>query len=80
MKNLKLYNSIFNEIFNIDVELLSNNFNSNTVEKWDSVCQLSLVTHIEDEFDVMLEPEDIIGFNSYDVGKNILRKYNVEIK
>ena len=79
MNNLDTYNSIFIEIFQVKKSELNYDFNSDNIEKWDSVCQLSLVTNMEDAFDVMLEPEDIIGFKSYDIGKIILEKYEVKI-
>ena len=79
MDNLELYNKIFLEIFLIeDVSLLAT-LSSESHEKWDSVNQLTLVTSIEDSFGVMLDPSDIVGFKSYQKGKDILLKYNIEL-
>lgn len=79
MSNLEQYNSVFAEIFSVQSADLSDDFNSESVENWDSVRQLSLVTAMEDAFDVMLEPEDIMDFKSYMTGKKILAKYDVQI-
>jgi acyl carrier protein len=79
MNTLNTYNSIFIETFQVEEKDLNDTFNVNTVENWDSVCQLSLVTNMEDTFDIMMEPEDIIGFKSYELGKTILAKYEIEI-
>lgn len=79
MNTLETYNAIFIEIFQVEESDLNADFNSDTIEKWDSVCQLSLVTNMEDTFDIMLDPEDIIGFKSYELGKTILEKYDVTI-
>lgn len=79
MSNLESYNNIFIETFQVDEKELNADFNSDNIDKWDSVCQLSLVTNMEDAFDVMLDPEDIIGFKSYELGKVILAKYDVII-
>lgn len=79
MTNLERYNAIFIEIFQTDTSALNTDFNANTIDMWDSICQLSLVTNMEDTFDVMLDPEDIIGFKSYELGKSILAKYGVVI-
>ena len=49
------------------------------MEAWDSVHQLNLVTLAEETFDVMLDPEDILAFTSYEAGKEILRRQEVEI-
>jgi len=78
MSNLDKYNSIFCETFQVTVEKLDENFSSSNIDTWDSVLQLSLVTQMEDSFDVMLEPEDIMDFKSYSIGKEILTKYGVE--
>ena len=78
MLNLDKYNGVFCEIFQVAVENLNENFSSNFVDTWDSVFQLSLVTQMEDVFDVMLEPEDVMDFKSYNLGKEILAKYGIE--
>ena len=78
MSNIDKYNGVFCEIFQVAVENLNENFSSNFVDTWDSVFQLSLVTQMEDVFDVMLEPEDVMDFKSYNLGKEILAKYGIE--
>jgi acyl carrier protein len=40
---------------------------------------MSLITVLEDEFDIMIETEDIIDLSSFEKGMEILRKYDVEI-
>lgn len=79
MSDLEKYNQVFVETFAVEVEKLGADFNSESVDNWDSVLQLSLVTAVEDEFDVMFEPEDIMDFKSYSYGKEILAKYGVEL-
>ncbi len=54
-------------------------FNNQTVDRWDSVHQLSLTTGIEDTFDIMLDAEDILGFTSYNKAKAILGKYDITL-
>jgi acyl carrier protein len=79
MSNLEKYNTVFAETFAVAVEGLNDDFTSESVDNWDSILQLSLVTAMEDIFDVMLEPEDIMDFKSYAIGKEILTKYEVEV-
>lgn len=45
---------------------------------WDSVGHVNLMNAIEEEFDVSLEPDDILDFKSFNIGKDILKKYGVE--
>lgn len=79
MTNLEKYNSIFVEVFGVEVSALDNNFSKETVDQWDSVHQLNIVTLVEDSFDIMLDPEDIMGFISYGAGKGILRRQGFDI-
>lgn len=79
MSNLDRYNNIFVSTFNVDAGSLNDDFSTENVDNWDSVTQLMLVTEIEDEFDIMLDTDDILGFKSYGKGKEILSKYDVEI-
>jgi acyl carrier protein len=46
---------------------------------WDSVGHMSLVAALEDAFNIMLEMDDIVDLSSFEKGKEILRKYDVEI-
>ena len=46
---------------------------------WDSVGHMTLVANLEDAFDIMIEMDDIIDLSSFDKGKEILRKYDVEV-
>lgn len=79
MTNLEKLNSIFCEVFSIVPTVLNEHFNKDTVEGWDSVHQLSLTSAVEDEFDIMLDAEDILEFTSYEKVKAILNKYGIEI-
>ena len=46
---------------------------------WDSVGHMTVVAYLEDAFDIMMEMDDIIDLSSFERGKEILRKYDVEI-
>lgn len=79
MKNIQVLNGIFCEVFSVKAFELNDTFNKCTVDGWDSVKQLSLTSSIEESFDIMLDPEDIIECTSYANAKNILMKYNIEL-
>ena len=79
MTNLEKLNKIFCEVFSAELSALGSDFNKENVEGWDSVHQLSLTTAVEDEFDIMLDAEDILDFTSYDNAKRVLAKYDVEL-
>jgi len=48
-------------------------------DQWDSVGHMSLIAALEDAFDIMVDMDDIIDLSSFEKGKEILRKYDVEI-
>ena len=80
MSNLEKYNEAFIENFDISKEeLLKENLKYNTIEEWDSIGHMGLMSALEDAFDISLETEDIIEFSDYEKGKEILKKYGVEI-
>ncbi len=79
MTNLEKCNAIFCDVFNVSVDALGNDFCKENVDGWDSIKQFSLTTAIEDEFDLLLEPEDMIVFTSYEGGKEILVKNGIEL-
>jgi acyl carrier protein len=79
MENIEKYNDAFVEVFGAKNEDLTDDYGKETVDEWDSVHQLSLVAQFEDAFDIMLDPEDIMDLTSYAKGKEILKKYEVEL-
>ncbi len=79
MTNLEKFNNIFCEVFGIEESMLGADLDKNSVENWDSVHQLSLTSALEDEFDIMLDAEDILEFTSYNNAKSILAKYDIEL-
>ena len=79
MENIEKYNNAFVEVFGAKPEELNENYGKDTVDEWDSVHQLSLVSEFEEAFDIMFDPEDIMELTSYAKGKEVLKKYEVEL-
>ena len=79
MSNLEKLNGIFCEVFSVDAGALGAGFDNKSVEGWDSVRQLSLATAVEERFDIMLDPEDILELTSYDNARTILARYEIEL-
>ena len=78
MSNLEKYNEIFCENLQVTADQLPD-LKYQGVELWDSVGHMTMMAAIEDAFDIMLDTDDIIDFSSYGKGKEILKKYDVEI-
>ena len=66
-------------MFGVESSVLGDGFGKESVPEWDSVHQLNLVSLAEEAFDLMLDPEDIMGFTSYANGLEIVRRQGVEI-
>ena len=79
MSNLEKYNRIFTDVLGVGEAVLNDSFTFKAVSQWDSVAHLSLISELEDAFDVMFESEDILHYESYENGKKILRRYGIEI-
>lgn len=70
------FNKIIMEVFEIDS--VDEAMTRENTEKWDSLLHLTLVTAIEDEFDIMLDTEDILALDSYATGLEVVAKYCTE--
>ncbi len=79
MTNTEKYNNAFIETFEITGDQLSG-LKYQDIPAWDSVGHMSLIAALEDAFDIMMDTDDIIDFNSYEKGKELLAKadYGVE--
>lgn len=80
MSNLEKLNAILLEVFPaLTAADLNDKLNKCSVDGWDSVRQLSIVANLEDTFDIMLDPEDILLIDSYTHIKEVLAKNDIEI-
>tara|TARA_B100001173_G_scaffold305743_1_gene311592 strand:+ start:1781 stop:2026 length:246 start_codon:yes stop_codon:yes gene_type:complete len=77
MSAIDKYRTIFKECFQYDGDVDSLEYQS--IEEWDSVAHMQLMTELEEEFKIELDIDDIIDFSSFKVGIEIIRKYNVEV-
>ena len=79
MSNLQKYVTAFVETFEVEVSDLVG-LSYQDIPAWDSVGHMALMSEIEGVFDIEMEIDDIIDFSSFEVGKSILKKYNVEVE
>lgn len=78
MNNKEKYCNAFIEALDVKEEQLEG-LKYQDIPAWDSVGHMGLVSDIEDAFDIMMETDDIIDFNSFEKGMEILsEKYDVE--
>lgn len=78
MMNYEKYLEAFVEAFGVTrEEAVEMKYGDNGV--WDSAAHMILISTLEDQFDIMFDTEEIIDFNSFAKGLELLKeKYNVE--
>lgn len=76
--NQKKYNQIFCETFNVPENMLNEKFTFRGIDAWDSIAHFQLISNLEDAFDIMFDTNDILHYESYLNGIEILKKYGVE--
>lgn len=78
MTNLEKYINAFAEALEISTDEVEG-LEYQAIPAWDSVGHMSLMAAMEDTFDIMMDTEDIIDFNSFEKGKEILaNNYDIE--
>lgn len=78
MENIERYKKVFAETFEVDADR-AEGLKYQEIAEWDSVGHMALISAIEEEFDIMMDTDDIIDFSSYEKGKEILgRNYKIE--
>lgn len=78
MTNIEKYIAAFKESFEVEEDTLAT-LEYQQIPEWDSVGHMTLIAEIEDAFDIMMDTDDIIDFSSFEKGKELLKKYDVEL-
>jgi len=71
--NLKLKN-IFSTLFFVDEDQITPESSQDSIENWDSMQHLNLVTAIEDEFKCSFEEEDIVQMLNFQLIATIVEE------
>ena len=77
MSNIEKYNQVFINCFSVNSSVLNDEFVYQSVPEWDSVGHMGMIAELEEVFDIMMETDDIIEFESYTKGIEILSKYDI---
>jgi acyl carrier protein len=68
---------IFADALDIDIDIVTDDLQYNSIPEWDSVAHMALITELEEHFDIMLDTDDIIDMSSLEKAKSILIKHDV---
>jgi hypothetical protein len=78
MDNRQKYDKAFIDSFSISEGALGDGLVYNSISQWDSIGHMGLIAALETAFNITMETEDIINFNSYKKGLELLAKYGVK--
>ena len=79
MSNKEKYRKLFIEALSLKKETVNDNLKYNDIPEWDSIGHMSLISAIEEAFNISMETDDIIDFSSYKRGIEILgNKHNLK--
>ncbi len=77
MNNAEKYKNVFSKSLSIETSKVSSDLKYNDIPEWDSIGHMTLISGLEEEFNISIETDDIIDFSSFEKGKEILKKYKV---
>ncbi len=78
MTNEEKLREIFAEALGIDLTQVTEDLTYNTIPEWDSIAHMALIAEIDDQFDTMLDTDDVLDMSTFAKAKEILAKYDVE--
>ena len=77
MSSDQSYQDVFIQSLSINKDKFNNEIKYNDIPEWDSIGHMTLMSALEEKFDITLETDDIVDFSSYIKGKEILKKYKI---
>ena len=77
--NIEKYKNCFVESLEIEETIVNEKLEYNSIPEWDSIGHMSLISSLEEKFNISMETDDIIDFSDFDKGKKILtEKYSIK--
>ncbi len=77
MKSKNKYIEIFIKSLSIDKKKFNEKIKYNDIPEWDSIGHMTLISELEDGFNISIDTDDIIDFSSFKKGMEILKKYKI---
>jgi acyl carrier protein len=77
MSNKHKYQDIFIKSLSISSNKFNENIKYNEIPEWDSIGHMTLMSGLEEGFDITIDTDDIVDFSSFKKGIEILKKYKV---
>lgn len=77
MPDLDQLRRVFREALDLPPEVDVDTLKYRAIEKWDSLAHMALVAALEQEFDVMIDTDDVLAMSSFSEARNILERQGV---
>ena len=78
MSNKEKYIKAFKSSLTISDEIFTEELKYNEIPEWDSIGHMTLISGLEEGFNISLETDDIVEFSSFKKGIEILKKYKID--
>ena len=77
MSNKQKYQDIFIKTLSIESAKFNENLKYNEIPEWDSIGHMTLISGLEEGFNISMETDDIVDFSSFKKRIEILKKYSI---
>jgi acyl carrier protein len=78
MRNIEKYRNAFINALDLEEDEVCEDLALGVTREWDSIGHMTLISEIEDVFDVSIDSEWITEFNSYQSGMELLKRLGVD--
>tara|TARA_B110000858_G_scaffold198020_1_gene262091 strand:- start:1494 stop:1739 length:246 start_codon:yes stop_codon:yes gene_type:complete len=77
--NLDKYIGSYKEAFEVEETVINEKLEYQSIPEWDSIGHMGLIAALEEAYDISIDTDDVIDFSSFEKGKEILRKYKIDL-
>ena len=74
------YQDAFVEAFELSDKSSLKNLEYQSIDEWDSIGHMALMAELENAFGITIKTEDLIEFESYKQGVEILKRYDIVVE
>jgi hypothetical protein len=77
MEHLDRLGAVFRRSLGLSGDAAVDGLEYRSIPQWDSLAHMALVAAIEDEFDIMIDTDDVLDLSSYTKAVALLEKHGV---
>ena len=79
-ENLSKYQDAFIEAFELEDKNQLSDLKYQSIDEWDSIGHMALMAELESAFEITIKTDDLIVFESYKQGVDILARYDIIVQ